>query len=95
MVRIINGFPINRADRMNTKHTDTETSFCDQERYRGENSTHSVTCRSPEKSRNKLKEGTVKVAAGGFICNQDHPEDHPDADNENKFSFHVSVSFCG
>jgi len=54
-----------------------------------------VTCRSPEKSRNKLKERTVKVAAGGFICNQDHPEDHPGADNENKFSFHVSVSFCG
>lgn len=23
------------------------------------------------------------------------PEDHPGADNENKFSFHVSVSFCG
>lgn len=92
MVRLINGFPINRADRMNTKHTN---GLPIEKRYRGESRMHPVTCRSPEKSRNKLKEGTVKVAAGGFICNQDHPEDHPGADNENKFSFHVSVSFCG
>lgn len=34
----------------------------------------SAACRLPEKSRNKLKEGPVKVAADGFICNQDHPE---------------------
>lgn len=95
MVRVINGFPINRADRMNTKHTDSETSSANRERYRGENRVHPVTYRSPEKPCNKLKEGAVKVAAGGFIRNQDHPEDHPDADNENKFSFHVSVSFCG
>lgn len=52
----------------------------------------------PKKPRSKLKKKkTVKVVAGGFMyiikIIQETPR--PGAGNENKFSFHESVSFCG
>lgn len=59
MMRIINEFSINRANRMNAKHVNREISSLGQTDIE-ESVRVSAACRLPEKSRNKLKEGAVK-----------------------------------